>query len=355
MLVHLSDLHIAAPPIPSQQADRAVETMTALTEPESTWERRKPTWWPTFRGHDVNACWGLANWWGKFRRAHRDARIVVTGDVTRTGGHLEFGSAHTYLRGQWRVPGRAGGLVGLDAGASTLWSVPGNHDLWGGRILGLPKIAQARAGVAGNHFWALPWISQVVLPEQSDLALQLIGLDSQCDLSRLSLVQAIARGAVSREHLEEASEAIKHHTALMRWPAIKGFLRIVLIHHPPSSIARVGGRQMLLDWLAEQQVHMVLCGHTHLHSAPDPAATAIHPERARPLIFTAGTTTQRGTDSRLPGREPNHFFVYRFQHSGSSLLVRLDVDDYWYTGARWRGPEGGPSRQYFLTALKPGD
>jgi predicted phosphohydrolase len=306
-LVHVSDLHIG-------------EKLRWLGSFGPRSATRHPNNLPSKRGHDERVARDLANEWRSIVNAQPSTTIVVTGDLTRSGKPLQFGIAHRYTHA-YCFDAIASLLIGLGAGGTRALTIPGNHDFWGGLLLG-PVVFR---NVLEGHFWPPPWIHVLAEPTGKPLEVHLLAIDSCSGLRVLSPSQVRARGAIHQNQLAAADALIdaENRKAEARQRSV---VRIVLVHHPPNTLTQAS-RQAFEAWLGTHRIHAILTGHTHVPVCSWlPAATGCFELRC-------GTTLQAGAYNMLPGPKPNHFYLHTLRwHSNQ---VHWQSIEYWHTGANW--------------------
>lgn len=332
-LLHVSDLHVGHVP-----------WWVGTSAPLAPGAVRKKTWWPSKRGHDERVAESLAAHWLTLRRvAQRDgdlARIVATGDLSRTGDDAELGCAARFLHATWTdrdtrtgksfPPGdRLFGLgAGLDAQADPeAFTVPGNHDYWRGWLMN-PSVDDS---VLAPHFWPLPWVYRFVDPQDERLEVHLCGLDTLSGLGGLSLRQFFAKGAIARDHLElavlrldDARSAARDRGRLAELDV--RVLRVVAMHHRIDDLA---DERWFERWLNDHTIGALLCGHSH------EAGVATAPGTAT-LQAICGTSMQSGSGTRLPGLEENHLFVHALSlPAGRVPLASWHCTSWRHDGAAW--------------------
>jgi len=212
---------------------------------------------------------------------------VVTGDLTMRARRREFEAVTRFLH---RLPGPQ--LVVL-----------GNHDV----PLDLRRIRHPYD--AYHHFVPGPMAPVVDLP-----GVRALGLPSMARWRWKS-------GYVPRWQapLVEATLGV----------APPGVLRLLALHHPPSAhgLARLAGRNRLLDVVAEARVDVVLAGHTHVPSA---RLLVLGPRgnRREVVEVVAGSATS----TRLRGI-PRSWSLVRVDASSISVEERHQTGSAW-VGAR---------------------
>lgn len=316
--VQISDLHIAA-----------MKTWPKLVSPHPG--GRKEAGFPSSQGHSVGVAHELALWLRRFRAAYGVDRLLVTGDLTRRGSDAEFGWANRFISSSWRVrpPGKT--RIGMELPGDLYLSIPGNHDFWGGRsYLRSMKISK---GFLGPFVWPTPWIDVF---ESCGTEFHFLGLDSCSRLGSISPNQFVAMGAIEGEELASAS-AMFESAAARAFEKGHQVVRVVLCHHPPSELI---GRETLIDWLDKLNVRLVLTGHTHQSFLDGNSGLGACFE------IRCGTTLQEGTESTLPGPEPNTFVLHSVvvpQEPGRGVV--WEAVRYCFDGGGWENlPEPDPAQ-----------
>jgi 3',5'-cyclic AMP phosphodiesterase CpdA len=173
------------------------------------------------------------------QRAHPDAHVVITGDVTDSGTATSYVVAKRILKA-WLVPER-------------LSVVPGNHDCgtWGRTFMPERRThfrtTFAPTLAAGMSF---PWL-KLVGP------LALVGLDSNA----MPEGEPLERGRLGAGQLKRLD------ALLARLPA--GRVPVVLVHHHPYDLepaSELEDAEALRDCLARRlgrRTSLVLFGHRH--------------------------------------------------------------------------------------------
>lgn len=342
--LHVSDLHIGDVPW-------WVGSFAPYQGPP-----RKPTRYPTNRGHDERVAEGLSSFWKILKRhaaTNGDvARVIATGDITRQGHGDEFGCARRLLHAEWTaqgpvvVPGSR--LFGLGAGhhdgEPELLAIPGNHDYWSGVMMN-PVVARSRTR---SHFWPLPWTCRVI-DQKAPMELHVVGLDTMSGLGHFSPSQFLAKGAIAPRHLDEAADSLAKAASDARLRARilpgLGILRVAAIHHPVHDLANA---DEFAQWSLDNGIAAILCGHTH-------EADSRRPPRSAALQLTCGATTQAGTRTRLPSLEENHMFVHLVEWVDAQGLGMVQWHSQWWRhdGLRWYFEKMDPGPSSPLLTLAP--
>lgn len=302
---------------------------------------RQPTRFPTNRGHDERVAEGLATLWLTLKQnsaaTRATVRLVHTGDVTRQGDGVEYACAWRLFHAQWTEQSSTGLLLpgarifglgaGDDAGDPEMLAVPGNHDYWQGVCMN-PTVSWP---TVASHFWPLPWVDRIVDRADPRFEIHVVGLDTMSGLGRLSLRQFLATGAIDPAHLQAASGLLVEagRMARLRQHQIGtvSIMRVVAMHHP---IEEIDDRERIKQWLVDNEIRLVLCGHTHVANARVIPGTSV-------TEMTCGATTQCGTQTRMPSKEENHLFVHHVEHVASQgvHLAQLTSQWWFHDGAAW--------------------
>jgi|GEM_PF-6264335 len=346
VMLHMSDLHIG---------DRIKWRGTAhYAQPGRT-----PPPLPLLHGqhgHDELVAWHLTNEWAQLLDTWPETKVVVSGDLTRTGVGEEYGLAHRFIHAYWlwyppspfwyglgqggRSPVSQGGSptgfawLGPDQKGYLAPTIPGNHDYWGGGW----KMARVNRAVLEPHFWPLPWLYPYE-DSTKKYEIHLVGLDSCSGLAGLAWNQFWAKGAIDSNCIKKAAVLFANAKASAKRPV----LRVVTVHHPPEKLVD-WSRQEFATWLENNNVHVILTGHTHIPSPQldaqgqtKPAASSLVGGTTATYEMRCGTTLQAGTATHLPGPSPNHFFVHSLSPTlaGKALRVEWVTESYEHNGIKW--------------------
>jgi 3',5'-cyclic AMP phosphodiesterase CpdA len=212
---------------------------------------------------------------------------VVTGDLTMRARRREFEAGTRFLH---RLPGPQ--LVVL-----------GNHDV----PLDLRRVRHPYD--AYHHFAPGPMAPVIDLP-----GIRAVGLPS------------MARWRWKSGYVPGWQVRFVRATLGVAPP---GVVRLLALHHPPSAqgLARIAGRDRLLDVLAEASVDVVLAGHTHV---PTARLLVLGPpgNRREVVEVVAGSATS----TRLRGI-PRSWSLVRVDASSISIEERHQAGSAW-VGAR---------------------
>lgn len=290
--VQVSDLHFG---IPDQTSNSAPL--------RTTWETC--AWFDGLLGHDFLALLHLEAFFERLQE-DEDARLIVTGDVTRSGNVDEIDLADAFLRDTYTFPN--GQVVGLNDSGWAELAVPGNHDHWPGTggIFGGPSPAVL------NHFLANG--SAVTIPLARGYSITFLKIDSDSDVVNIGWDRLWARG-------DFVSQVTALDADLSTIPLATKEVRVLLLHH---SLSRRGlslsanprSRTAVARLLSKHGVALVLNGHTHV-----PLVSQLSPKIAgvtqETLEVTCGTTTQQwiappGWRRPVNRKERNWLMVHRF-------------------------------------------
>jgi predicted phosphodiesterase len=309
LLMHLSDLHIEDHPI-----------AIGSTSPRSL--GRAPYPWPSKRGHDERVANDLSIFFQQLSKSHENIKILVSGDLTRVGGGLDFGCCHRFLHASWNIK-KPIIKAGLKSNCNILYTVPGNHDFWNTIILN-PYLNRQ---ILPPNFWGLPWIAKFRL---NGLEIHLLGIDSCSGLSSLSFHQLIAFGAIHDDQLSVGVELFEDALKDSGHDNIDVIVRVVMIHHSIKRLEK-SSRKKFISWLINNDVSIVLTGHDHNPHIPGN-------KQSPPYELCCGTTLQAGTSTKLPAKVPNHFFMHSIKNDGtSSSQVHWHTKEWWHNGVNWKG------------------
>src|SRR6266446_5663100 len=111
--VHISDLHIS-----DANFDAQVSRLYAIVPKLDG-----------FLGHSYKSLTLLEPFFDDLRR-DEDARLIISGDLTRVGGQWEFETAQEFLETELQPP--KGNYVGLGVANWRELTIPGNHDRYPG-------------------------------------------------------------------------------------------------------------------------------------------------------------------------------------------------------------------------------
>lgn len=347
VMLHVSDLHLG---------DR-MRWLGTFQPPGP----RQPDPFPSQRGHDESVALQLTNEWTRMLKTCPDAKVVVSGDLTRTGMGGEFGLAHRFTHAYWLINPTSPLWLGLGQGGRSpvliagsppfAWlgpdlrgyaalTIPGNHDFWTGRMW------KVNRSVLEPHFWPLAWL-YAYNDRSAVYEIHIVGLDSCSGLSGVSKGwnQFWAKGAIHAGQLTAAQQLFSDALAAANSKGRK-VLRVVMVHHPPGRLTPASLID-LVAWLKQINVHVLLTGHTHVPS-PIPQRDAQGNVVAGQLPLApvpgtstyelrCGTTLQAGTATHMPGPYPNHYFVHELSPSNAKgqAVVEWETSSHEHDGTKW--------------------
>lgn len=274
-MAHVSDLHIGREFAP----------------------KRFPPRNPFAQIHDINLAVGLTRTLDLIRMSvsgNADLRVVMSGDLTATGSVQDFATAQTFMRGRWfRDAGPP--EAGLVLDPATLAMVEGNHDQWGGVMLGNLHGVMPRAYVSlANQFDRSPW-RKVWRSRSGRVELELFGLDSNAGRRGRN---PLARGGLADTDLDALERALKRRAPSTGAVRVKA----IVVHHSPShrglslTLER-RSRERLVRLAGDHGVCAILCGHAHTALR----ATLRSTSGSQTYELRAPTTLQGPADKTIPG------------------------------------------------------
>jgi 3',5'-cyclic AMP phosphodiesterase CpdA len=233
---------------------------------------------------------GTINWYRKRQHIHkpeianaiardvlaqRPDHIAVTGDLANIGIPAEIARSATWLA-----------ALGSGTDVSV---IPGNHDIYStvrGQRLGAATLAPWRphftSCAAGQRFAGSEAFPFVRILKRGDIQIALIGLNSAVETPPV-----VATGALGARQLAAFTDVLQ---ATRR----EGFVRVVLIHHPPlPGLSKP--RHELIDApelaavLSAHGAELVLHGHEHRRMIN----AAAGPNGPVPVIGVASASTAR--------------------------------------------------------------
>ena len=204
-------------------------------------------------GHHFKAMSALDAFW----RVHEKdgALLIVTGDLTANGHEKQFAAARAFLADRVMKNG-----LGLGYADWTRLSVSGNHDQWPGAntLCGAPT-----PGLTATFATKFPIVS--TQPLSNGRELKFITIDTDADVSSVSLARGLARGSFNSQ-LKSLAKTL---------PARKdNESRILLLHHSmaaapagsrvPTLIIDDKTRKVLEVFIVDHDISIVLSGHQHV-------------------------------------------------------------------------------------------
>jgi hypothetical protein len=301
--------------------------------------------WPmkNQNAHDLQLCLGLKPALEDVRDLtglpdSEEIRIIVSGDLTATGGDKEFLVGHSFLRSHYRVQREpTSDVTGFDIRANRkgddlpLRVVPGNHDHWWGS----KWMWGNNPNIRGSHFRDTPWL----IPWQSGaLVLEVGGLDScagvdpkQRNKRQIGKLDLSTGGEVERLKglLRDSDKAGLPKGAKAR-------VRTIVVHH---SLAYAGGlwgalklddasKRALLELAEEFRMAAYLTGHTHDFFFDPPFDTL--PNGSGKVHELRSASTLQGPHGRH-GPEPPGFWAHKIWLDGGQ--ARWTSWRYYWNGA----------------------
>jgi 3',5'-cyclic AMP phosphodiesterase CpdA len=266
-IIHLSDLHFGEA-LATPWWVRAVPVLTA----------------PGCETHDSDVAEALAASILRQRRMQAiPTRVIATGDLTTWGTRDAFGLAFDYLIRSRSVSGPHD-TVGLNEPASAV--LPGNHDMWGGILMGMPIFGASSAAIRHRYFsepskeaWLLrspEAFPYRVLLHAGPPEVCLYGLDStrldardrprgQVKMLAGDWGNVLADGYVDTEQLNSLEAEVRGE------PKDPPRVRIVALHHPlayPDEMVDprykvLLNRDEVVTRLQRLGFAIALCGHQH--------------------------------------------------------------------------------------------
>lgn len=304
-LLQISDLHIGE--IDAVTGDASVSGATRKLVANTTWL-------DGLLGHHSRGLEHLARFWHQLRSKERNAKVVITGDITRCGGNVELNNAADFLADKLELPS---GAVGLGLGDWRNYAIPGNHDHYPGRPI---MFGKANEDVLSRLTSDCPGVTGLSI---GSTIVQLIRIDTDADVFPFGRYRFLAKGS-----FQSQLNAIK--TKLAR--ATDYSVRVLLMHHSihrrgSLSICRAS-RAALNQFLEEEDIHVVLTGHVH-----DPLVRKFSTTLGRRQLLECrgGTTTQidkvaydaRTIFGGFPVRRAwpsNSLLVHRLYRTGTGLV-----------------------------------
>src|ERR1043166_1341876 len=304
--VHISDLHFS-----NKSHDAAVSKIYALFPKLDG-----------FLGHDYKSLVHLEPFFDNLKSTEQ-ARLIVSGDLTRVGNSLEFKAAQDYLGAELTPPL---GDVGVEEKDWLKLTGPGNHD----RYPGIPFLWGGPTAVYSTMFPGMPKVVDIHLASTRGHTLKLIFVDTDADVSGWSPKRGGAVGSFTSQ--------IRALRGMLPEKPDELEIRVMCLHHSRAQrgmFLRIDGnsRQELDELIVSHNIKVLLTGHIH-----DPPLVEISlatgPSGSRKYLEArCGTTTQKNLFHlphywrNLPG------FRSGKPHWSNSLLVpRLveENDEIWW-------------------------
>ena len=241
-LVHISDLHIGELNPSSGDALITRRLENAISNASTPLDG--------LLGHHSSALRQLSTFWNGIKREEPDAELVVSGDVTRCGNHVELQNAEKYLGSVIKMPW---GTTGLECSSWMDYAVPGNHDHWPGtgKIFGPPDPGVSRAFLQGRYSWIRQLTSEI--PQ-----VVLVGINTDADVKPFSRDRFTAVGRFQSQ-LAEASQQLL--------TVDENCIRVLVMHHSWHKRGMLGisksSRDALNQFLDDSHIQLILSGHVH--------------------------------------------------------------------------------------------
>ena len=284
--LHVSDLHFGD--ISPRRGDAVLDS-----ESMAWWEQHP--WLDGYLGHSHEALVQLEMLYDELCETEPNLKVVITGDLTTTGGASQFSLARGYFERSLIDPGTQSPL-GLELGSEGLaLAIPGNHDQWPGkRATSLQPACMfgPNQGECYATYGPLPWIHapmRIPNPGGRDGQVLMMAIDTDADVGPRSVERLTARGSFVSQCVE-LGELLKTD-----WPVKPRLqVRVLLMHHSYAVKdfalgIRRQSRQALDELITEAGIDIILTGHFHQRDYWFP-----HIIRNRTLYEArCGTTTQR--------------------------------------------------------------
>jgi 3',5'-cyclic AMP phosphodiesterase CpdA len=300
--VHISDIHIGE--IDPASSDAKTSRLAAQAYSNTPWL-------DGLLGHHGRALHELDDFIMGMRTKEPDLHLIVSGDMSRFGAPSELVDARKYIKDEIDISPPNGNDVGLRFGEQML-VIPGNHDQWGGTA--------GPGGAAGSRYstvfsGALPFIQSVALDKTKRIVF--LGVDSDADVTRLSLKRVLAIGAFQSQ-LQKLQASLRTKR--------DGEFRILRMDD--------ASKGALEQFMVDNQVSAMLCGHSHRPLLNSFTATAMH-GKGTVYELRCGSTTQHDTVplkwktllQNRPARnwEPNTLIVHRVYQDPAAVTWRAEL------------------------------
>lgn len=187
-------------------------------------------------------------------------KLIMTGDLTSCGARTEFEYAAA------RMTSGAGHSAGFGVHDWYDRAIPGNHDHWDGDGLGgsKPPLRDFEGTYFANGPRTSPFFPNSETVEEvtvdgrdQPVHVRFYRLNSDRDVGAGTYNRLMAKGAFETE-VERLSDVIARQQAALS----KNEIRVLLVHHPFDRM-RSRSRRKLLNVLDENDIRVVLCGHSH--------------------------------------------------------------------------------------------
>ncbi|WP_426175107.1 metallophosphoesterase family protein [Massilia sp. TWR1-2-2] len=252
--VDISDIHIG-------EIDKT--TGDASTSAAAARAYSNLPWLDGLLGHHGRALHELDDFVATLRAREPEARLLVTGDLSRFGGSDELLGARAFLEGEIDLSPALGNMAGLRL-AGHIHAIPGNHDQWGGAAGPLSAWPSQYGGV-----FPTPLLRIDKVPLSNGRHIAFLCIDSDADIKAQSVPRLLAHGAFQSQ-LQSLQATIG--------PKPANEFRIMLIHHSwfqrqHTLRMTAASRAALEQFLVENEVSAMLCGHSHAPLMNDFTAT----------------------------------------------------------------------------------
>jgi 3',5'-cyclic AMP phosphodiesterase CpdA len=243
--VHISDLHFG-------EVDRSTFQVTYPAWMIALWTHA-----PFFTGlvgHEYAALLDLQQFFTDLR-TQEQARLIVTGDLTSCGSVTQLAAAEAYLGEVLKPP--LGNFVGLQESDWRKQAIPGNHDHWPGNFFSL--------GPPGPRFQSwfqhFPYVGPALPLTAGRAQLRFLGagIDTDANVYPGTPDRLLARGSFTTQLLR---------LSLMLPHRGRDEIRVLLLHHSLAHRGLTleinpGSRKQLEQFLAVNDIRVILTGHTH--------------------------------------------------------------------------------------------
>jgi predicted phosphodiesterase len=280
-------------------------------------------WLDGIWGHDPALLNALEKTWMSLGR--ENPVLVITGDLTQLGTRRQLQEA-----AKWLSPTSSPTAPGLGVANWELYSVPGNHDQWPGRLPFLPGRTTKDQHPYLRYFASLFRISpQIAIGKHT---LTLLGVNSDSGLS-----PGLA-GVSQRTRAKGAFEKALDDLYRKLPPLGPDEIRVLLLHHsptcPPGRVMSIEDASLakLETFCRTSGISVILTGHTHTFGFPQWSGVRA-PSGKDVLEVRCGTTTQvtwtspwhaKQLGATTPFSQENGFMVHRIVEVEGSLEWRAE-------------------------------
>ena len=229
-------------------------------------------------GHHAQGLADLAAFYKVIRPETGVFRLIVTGDLTRSGGVTEFQVARDFIHSQVDIkPPHGTNMVGLQLPADEVIAIPGNHDHWNGST-------QPLGGRPSQYFnqgySATPFIERI--PLSNGRVVEFRGINSDSGVTPFSPSRMFALGKFQNELNQVQMPANANRD-----------IRMLLIHHSWQASGTTlrmtkASKSALTKFLVANGFRGMLTGHMHLFSVPTVGVPNSQPFEE----FRCGSSTQ---------------------------------------------------------------